>query len=556
MVRTGHRPAPSDVSARGRWLVLGLVLAAGCDASDPLLVVRVRSDLTPGSEVARVRVSVREPAADERLVDVPEAAALREGHTVAELWVPTGRVALRVDLLDGDGAVVAGRPVLVDHAGPGVMTVTILRACRGDPCPAGQACHGGGCVDPRCTEETPEACGTPVCAADDDCPGAAACGTAGCRGGTCWAWGDDSRCGEDEICDPVLGCRSREACADEGCCEILGAPVDVLLVIDDSHSMEEEQASLAAELPRVVEVLATGDFDGDGVPEATAAHDLHFGVVTSDMGAGGYRLALCEGADDGILRTEGRPDSCDDSYPSFLEVVPSDPGADPSAVAADLACLGRAGTDGCGYEQPLEAGLKALSPSDGAVRFADGGGGHADGANAGFLREGSILVVLVLTDEDDCSAADPALFDPAGETYPGDLNLRCFEHPEALHPVERYVDGWLATRRDPRNFFFAVVAGIPSDLTADGSTTDFDGILADPRMEERRDPAAPSALQPSCEDVGGHALPPRRLVETARRLEARGATSVLGSICRPSLGAPLETLLRRITVRLGERCLI
>ena len=32
--------------------------------------------------------------------------------------------------------------------------------------------------------------------------------------------------------------------------------------------------------------------------------------------------------------------------------------------------------------------------------------------NAGFLRENSALAIILLTDEDDCSARDPLLFDP------------------------------------------------------------------------------------------------------------------------------------------------
>jgi hypothetical protein len=52
--------------------------------------------------------------------------------------------------------------------------------------------------------------------------------------------------------------------------------------------------------------------------------------------------------------------------------------------------------------------------------------GHADGANAGFLRPGSTLAIVLLSDSDDCSAEDVELFDPGSAIYGStDLNLRC-----------------------------------------------------------------------------------------------------------------------------------
>src|SRR5688572_7960822 len=51
--------------------------------------------------------------------------------------------------------------------------------------------------------------------------------------------------------------------------------LDILFVIDDSPSMNDKQAALAAAFPRMIDVLA--QIDG-GLPS------LHIGVVTSDMG--------------------------------------------------------------------------------------------------------------------------------------------------------------------------------------------------------------------------------------------------------------------------------
>src|SRR3954462_2244530 len=60
--------------------------------------------------------------------------------------------------------------------------------------------------------------------------------------------------------------------------------VDLLFVVDNSGSMAEEQATLGKELPRLVKVLTSGDLEGDGEQDFKPV-DLHFGVVSTDLGA-------------------------------------------------------------------------------------------------------------------------------------------------------------------------------------------------------------------------------------------------------------------------------
>ena len=50
-----------------------------------------------------------------------------------------------------------------------------------------------------------------------------------------------------------------------------------------------------------------------------------------------------------------------------------------------------------GFEQQLEATLKAVTPSTAATRFFGDTTGHADGANAGFRREGAVLAIVFHT---------------------------------------------------------------------------------------------------------------------------------------------------------------
>ncbi|MCB9592034.1 MAG: hypothetical protein H6719_04820 [Sandaracinaceae bacterium] len=331
--------------------------------------------------------------------------------------------------------------------------------------------------------------------------------------------------------------------------------LDLLFVVDSSSSMAEEQGWLAAELPRLVSVLATGDVDGDGAAELEPIRSLHVGVVTTDLGSGGHALPTCERPELGDDARFERPgatlaDGCAAGRPAFLAFAP---GGDPVAFADALRCATTVGTAGCAFEQPLEAALKALSPAAPtrwtaadyvAPRFFGDTAGHGDGAHDGFLRAGAALAIVPFTDEDDCSFADPDLLDPDSATYAAtSLNLRCAEHPDALNPIERFVDGLLALRSHPGLLLFAPVVGVPLDLEpALGGVPDYDRLVGpadvrDPRMRVEVDAAAGDRLVASCDGSGGVAFPPERIVQVAEALAVRGARSTVRSICRGALGS-------------------
>jgi len=61
--------------------------------------------------------------------------------------------------------------------------------------------------------------------------------------------------------------------------------VDLLFAIDDSSTMQEEQAALVEQFPLLLRLLSSGDLDGDGRREFSPVRNLHLGVVSSDMGA-------------------------------------------------------------------------------------------------------------------------------------------------------------------------------------------------------------------------------------------------------------------------------
>ena len=342
--------------------------------------------------------------------------------------------------------------------------------------------------------------------------------------------------------------------------------IDLLLMVDNHNSMSEEQASLAAQLPHLVDTLASGQLlarDGTVVQSFPAVLDLHVGVVDGDLGSGGFSVPTCSEpyfGDDGILRTRGNTTlaGCSGSYPSFLEFRRGPD--DPAAFAADVTCVASLGTSGCGFQQPLDGILKALTPSTSSSTFAQGTRGHGDVENSGFVRDRSLLGVLLLSDRDDCSASDTDLFNESSARYSGDWNLRCFRYPEALYPTSRYVDGLLALRAgNPELLVFAPIVGVPADLiptpAVDPDFVDVDAILADPRMQQVPDPSMPSRLMPSCDLPGrGLAFPPRRIAEVARDLYAVGPQVVLGSICQADLRGPIDDFLLRLIGEMVITC--
>ena len=316
-----------------------------------------------------------------------------------------------------------------------------------------------------------------------------------------------------------------DTCSTEPGCQHVGQAtddVDVLFVIDNSNSMKQEQLRMPTQFRRLVRALMSGDRDDDGEPDFPAARSLHLAVVSSDMGLLGVsEVKDCEGfGDDGLLLHTPSTDldNCGSSYPQFITVDGDSP--DLEHAADDFACMATLGIDGCGFEQQLEAGLKALWPAEdpmpeangsNRIRFLgdamrDGMLGHGDRENAGFLRDdpaqSSVLAVVVLSDEDDGSSRDthhltPRKFlDQASEIAKQPINLRNYYNPDELYPRARYIEGFKLLRpRAPQQVVFGAIVGVPPELDGDDEVGDiatdaeareafYDTLLDDPQMQE------------------------------------------------------------------------
>lgn len=199
-------------------------------------------------------------------------------------------------------------------------------------------------------------------------------------------------------CQGCLGCKSpidNEQLLLPRTCEstppVIEPPkLDILFVIDNSNSMKEEQEAVARELTGFIDELKKGG----GVPA-----EFNVGVVTTSVylngRVGGQTFLNNYPKQAGHLRpiplalADGGVDYDDPNGERLLS------GTDPELVAK-FGKLVRQGVTGSGQETPFEAVRLALL-SDLTVTPLSMGG------NQGFLRDGARLLIVVLTDEDDCS---------------------------------------------------------------------------------------------------------------------------------------------------------
>jgi hypothetical protein len=313
--------------------------------------------------------------------------------------------------------------------------------------------------------------------------------------------------------------------------------VDILVVVDNSMSMGEEQASLAESFPSLISSLV------NPTTGHKVVNDLHIGVVSTDMGTGGYTVETCSdpiNGDNGELLHSPNPtmSGCDATYPTYLSYAsPAPDTVQADWLATAFGCIATLGISGCGFEQQLKAAEKALID-------------HRDGVNAGFLRDTSILVILFVTDEEDCSVApgSEGIFDTM-DTSLGHLNLRCFNHPYMVEPVSTYITAFNSLRADPRMLLLGFIVGVPAAPQCEGLGDAIPDCLEHPDMAERIDPVSMTRLMPSCVTASaGEAYPPRRMVQIAQTF---GNRAIVRSICTDDFTPAIEALTGRIQDVIG-----
>lgn len=307
--------------------------------------------------------------------------------------------------------------------------------------------------------------------------------------------------------------------------------VDILVLRGRVSPMSSSEMNITRWFPDLIEELVNpSDADGDGLPDHPAVEDINVGVISDDMGTMGFRVSTCsesDRGDDGCMLHAPSPAvlDCAESYPTFLSRNPTNAATyGVEELGHDFTCIGTLGTDSCGFEQQLKAVDKALVDNSGAGR-----------CNEGFLRPDSTLVVIVQSEEEDCSVdpAHPEMFDSTRDDL-GHLNIRCFLHPEFVIPVGDYLGslGRLLPGR-PGGVVLGLIVGVPPDAPeCIGSGAGLEACLGVSSMQERIDPEDPTTTVPSCNTSMGQAFPPRRFVRLAIDLANAGGKVYVDSVCK------------------------
>jgi hypothetical protein len=208
--------------------------------------------------------------------------------------------------------------------------------------------------------------------------------------------------------------------------------IDILFMIDSSSSMTSMQTKLLQQLPTFMQVLQALPM---GLPS------IHVAVVSSDMGAPSDQSIGCTNRGDNgkfYVKPESPCTSAGFTDPNALYISDSgsDPtlknftAADPAGISTVFTCIAALGSNGCGFEHQLASIDRAL-----------GADGQGAGASPDFLRPDAYLGIVMLTNEDDCSAPASAtplpVYSLNGDGV-NDINTPAFPGGPADGPIAKY----------------------------------------------------------------------------------------------------------------------
>ncbi len=180
------------------------------------------------------------------------------------------------------------------------------------------------------------------------------------------------------------------------------ADVDILWVVDNSPSMQQEQEEVGRRFAEFI-----GHLEDTNI-------DFHIGVITTDMDADNEGAAVLLG-DPPVIT----PDVEDFEF-VFNERV-------------------QVGIDGSDMEKGLEAAYEALTEP----MISD--------ANDGFLRRDAVLSIIFVSDENDCSDRG---------AYPESAGgMACYDEASKLVPVRDFVNDFRAMKDDASDVILSAIVG-------------------------------------------------------------------------------------------------
>ncbi len=360
--------------------------------------------------------------------------------------------------------------------------------------------------------------------------------------------------------------------------------LDIVFAVDNSSEMTKAQINLINNFPAFMDVLTNLPM---GLP------NVHIAVVSSDMGAGTGTGGCAGNGQAGIFQWGAPMTSCARTTDGarFLANVNGVTNYT-GDISSLFSCVAALGEGGCGYEQTLLAVTHAL----GADNFDSNGRPQPPQENQGFLREGAYLAIILLTNEDDCSApqgaandlfpragdgstlssplgpptgyrcsafghlcdgAAPPIMSPMGANDPGDWstvvplqNCVSAEDTGRLIPVSAFAQVIKSLKPDPASQI--LVAAI-SGLYPDNSRNAPHSVTW--KKAPSGDPAGPwPEMVHSCVSAGdaSFADPGVRIGEWVQQF---GRNGVLQSICDSSFRPAMQRIADEIGRVMGPRCI-
>jgi len=229
----------------------------------------------------------------------------------------------------------------------------------------------------------------------------------------------------------------------------------------------------------------------------------------------------------GFCQTQAQTGSCPDTLGPVL---------DGDEAIDGFQCLASVGisADRCqALEQGLAAGFNALNPD----------GPQAE-QSAAFLRDDAFLVVIFVSDEDDCSVRD-------GATISAEEESVCAVDPDVqqrLRPVSDYINLYKSLKPDGDRVIVAAISG--DTLETDPAAAD---LARDAWVEAKAKSSGTTRKPYICQSGTGVADWGSRYQAFT---EGFGAQGVFANLCGDGgVNSALQTIAERIRVAVGFVCL-
>lgn len=426
-----------------------------------------------------------------------------------------------------------------------------------------------------------------------------------------------SDCRSGESCEKGI-CAQHELSTDSSKSQSFTG-VDILFVMDNSGSMEEEQAifsssifTLLNSLFKKMQDISAGDKNLHSIRVATTNSDMgvsyngigfngSFAIdptcITSPFGNNGAMITeynnvgqdfemTIEVATGQISCIEGSVNcppgwscmfkdaqgagTCAPEYQETMITCPpiedylenamylSFPIVDNMNPMYSMAasCLANVGIEGCNFEQQLSAIHAAMTK-------------HGQKT---FLRANALTLIIVVTDEDDCSIKDRQWHESTEFEEPS-VNLICGHHTDLLHPVSELRKMILAAKTDATgvsntdSILFAAITGVPLVPECQGKGNTIDGCMdvklsAGGTMQNPAEITRPDSQHNMAQyyeyactrennkgDAVTKAYPATRLVQMAQSFDENG---YVYSICNKNWTLAMSELADMIVERLAS----